>query len=192
MFSTANEAVAALKAGHGPSSGSWTYDNAGGEPVGRIVRWDQSDGTKDIRPVAKHADGWRIGGMFEPRPLYCLPELAKADRVFVVEGEKAAQAARSIGVVATTSSHGSKSASKTDWSPLAGKDCVILPDNDYAGLAYAEDVTTILAKLGPKPTVRVVELTKLPDGSPMRKGGDVADWIDAHGEAAEPTPCRPN
>jgi putative DNA primase/helicase len=80
--------------------------------------------------VARWGDKWIIGGMPEPRPLYGLPDLADIKRAYVAEGEKAADAARSIGLVATTSPHGSKSAEKADWSPLAGKEVVILPDND--------------------------------------------------------------
>ena len=50
-------------------------------------------------PSRSTADGWSIGGMPELRPLYGLPDLVDADRVFVVEGEKAAEAARSIGLL---------------------------------------------------------------------------------------------
>jgi len=110
-----------------------------------------------------------------PRPLYRLPELADALRVFVTEGEKAAEAARSVGLSATTSAHGSKSASKTDWTPLAGKECVLLPDNDDAGQRYASEVAAILATLTPTPVVRLVDLPDLPPG------GDMADFVAARG-----------
>src|SRR5262249_39259303 len=157
----------------------WTYHDAQTEPVGLVVRWDKPNG-KDIRPVAWHAGGWRIGAMPDPRPLYRLPELAAATRVIVCEGEKAADAARSLGFTATTSAGGSQAASKTDWRPLAGKEVWILPDNDPPGRKYAETVAGILAKLTPAPVVRVVELPDLPGG------GDIVDWIDTQGDAAEP------
>ncbi len=83
--------------------------NTEGKPVGVVVRWDRPGG-KDIRPVSRNGEGWIIGGMPGPRPLYRLPDLADAKRVYVCEGEKAADAARSIGLIATTSPHGSKSA----------------------------------------------------------------------------------
>ena len=135
-------------------------------------------------------DGWIVGGIPAPRPLYRLNQLVSADQVFITEGEKAADAALSIGLTATTSAHGSKSADKTDWTPLAGKECVILPDNDEAGAKYAQDVVASLTGLTPAAKVRVVELTELSGGSPMPKGGDVFDWIDAHGDAAEPDEIR--
>ena len=166
-YATAAEAVKSLECYQGKRSATWTYHNVDGEPIGMVLRWNKSDGKKDIRPIAKHADGWRVGGMPEPRPLYALHKLGSAERVYIVEGEKAADAAQSIGLTATTSPHGSKSAGKTDWSPLAGKECVILPDADDPGREYADKVTAILGKLSPAPSVRVVEITELPGGTPI-------------------------
>jgi hypothetical protein len=182
-FPTAKEAIAELERKHGKRSTPWTYHDAKGEPVGVVVRWDKPSG-KNIRPVAHLADGWRIGAMPEPRPLYGLPELAAANRIIITEGEKAADAARSLGFVATTSAGGSQAATKTEWRPLAGKEIWILPDNDPPGRKYADIVANILAKLTPAPVVRVVELPNLPEH------GDIADWINAHGDAAEPDAMR--
>jgi hypothetical protein len=169
-FPTAREAVAELERRHGKRSAAWTYHDARGDPVGVVVRWDKPGG-KDIRPVARRGDGWVIGGMPEPRPLYGLPDLARADRVYVTEGEPAADAARAIGLTATTSAHGSQSPEKTDWSPLAGKEVVSLPDNDSPGRKYTGTVGTILARLTPAPVVEVVELPGLPER------GDMADFV---------------
>jgi hypothetical protein len=102
----------------------------------------------------------------------------------VVEGEKVADAARSLGFVATTSAGGAQAAAKTDWRPLAGKEIWLMPDNDAPGRKFGDIVAGILAKLTPAPTIRVVVLPDLPDG------GDMADWIDAHGDAAEPKTMR--
>lgn len=182
-FPTANAAVAELERRHGKCSALWTYHDGQGEPVGVVVRWDRPQG-KDIRPVALHADGWRIGAMLDPRPLYGLPDLAAVRHVVVCEGEKASDAAESLGFAATTSAGGSQAASKTDWRPLAGKEVWILPDNDGPGRKYADTVAGVLAKLTPPPVVRIVELPNLPDE------GDIVDWIDAHGDAAEPDGMR--
>ncbi|MEO2031929.1 MAG: hypothetical protein ABGZ35_07570 [Planctomycetaceae bacterium] len=64
--------------------------------------------------------------MQEPWLLYRLPELIDAETVSVYEGEKAADAIVSIGLPATTSSQGSKSPEKTDWSPLNARHVVAL------------------------------------------------------------------
>jgi Protein of unknown function (DUF3987) len=180
-FPTANDALAALERMHGKCSMQWTYQDAHGKPVGVVVRWDKPDSKdKDFRPVARHGNAWRIGAMAVPRPLYQLPELTDARHVVVVEGEKAADAARSLGFTATTSAGGSQAAGKADWTLLAGKEVWILPDNDAPGRKYADAVAGILARLTPASVVRIVYLPDLP------KGGDIVDWIDAHGEAAEP------
>ena len=113
------------------------------------------------------------GGIPEPRPLYRLPDLANAEKIFITEGEKAADAAFEVGLVATTSAHGSKSADKTDWSPLAGKQCVILPDNDEPGSKYADAVASFLTNLTPPTAVKIVDLPDLP------AHGDIFDWLES-------------
>src|ERR1022692_1912389 len=91
-FPSAAEAVADLENRLGPRSAWWIYHDAEEHPVGVIVRWDKAGG-KDIRPVAKIGAGWVHVGMPTPRPLYRLPELLRSTGpVYVVEGEKAAEA----------------------------------------------------------------------------------------------------
>jgi hypothetical protein len=99
-------------------------------------------------------------------------------RVFIVEGEKAADAARAVGLLATTSPQGSKSAGKADWSPLSGRDVVILPDHDDAGERYADDVARLATAAGAK-SVRIVRLVELWAGMP--EGGDMADLVEHRG-----------
>ena len=182
-FRTANEAVAEWERQNGTRSALWTYHDTHGEPIGLVVRWDRPT-RKDFRPVSRHADGWRIVAMPAPRPLYGLPELAAANRVIVVEGEKAADAARAIGCTATTSAGGCSAGNKADWQPLAGKEVWILPDNDTPGRKYADTVAAILTTLNPPATVKIIALPDIPDA------GDIVDWIDAHGDAAEPRGMR--
>ncbi len=172
-------AVAALEAKHGPRAGLWTYHDADGNPVGQIVRWNLPDGKKKILPVSRHEDGWQTKGMKEPRPMYHLPSIKAAEVVIVCEGEKASDAAVGLGYVATTSPHGSASAAKADWQPLAGKQVVILPDNDEAGRKYAEQVAGIGTNLTPPAEVRIVELPDLAEGE------DVVEWIAAGGTAEQ-------
>jgi putative DNA primase/helicase len=173
-FATASEAVAELERRHGPRAAMWRYDNAEGNPVGIVVRWDVDGGGKTIRPVSRNGSGWIIGGMPTPRPLYKLLTIATADRVYVAEGEKSADALMRLGLVATTSPHGSKSASGADWSPLRGRDVVVMPDNDDAGERYAEDVVELALKAGAR-SVRIVHLVDRWEDLP--KGGDAADLI---------------
>jgi DNA primase len=105
--------------------------------------------------------------MPEPRPLYRLPDLASARLVVVTEGEKTADAARSIGFTATTSAGGSQAAMKTDWQPLAGKEVWIFPDNDRPGRKYADTVAGLCRAAGTS-EIRVLDLAEhaaaLPEG----------------------------
>ncbi|MGC1276399.1 MAG: DUF3987 domain-containing protein [Planctomycetaceae bacterium] len=196
-FPTAEAAQRAYEAKHGPVDRCWEYHDADGELVGLVLRWDTPQG-KEIRPAAKIDDGWRLTYPADPRPLYGLPDfLGSTGRVFVAEGEKASDALRSIGLTATTSPGGSKAAAKADWSPLAGRDVTILPDNDPAGRQYAETVAAILAALDPPTTVTVLDLPDLPD---LPETGDADDWLNGTdadgnwrhglGDAAEPDDLR--
>lgn len=171
-YATAADAIESLQRHRGAPSGCWNYENAAGETVGYTLRWEKPSGGKDILPLSRRADGWIVGAMPGPRPLYKLAKLADAERVYIVEGEKTVDAANSIGLVATTSAGGCQATGKADWRPLAGKECVILPDNDPPGRSYARAVAGILAKLTPPATCKIIELPgDLPDG------GDLADVL---------------
>lgn len=187
-YPTATAAVADLERRHGRRSAAWTYRDAGGEPVGVVVRWDGPEG-KSIRPVSLRRDrsGWSLGGMPKPRPLYALPELLASSpgrAIHVAEGEKAADAARACGLVATTSPHGALAAGKADWSPLRGRRVVVLPDNDAAGMTYAATVADLARAAGAVSVARV-ELAELwpdcPSCGPLPDGGDLADLLACRG-----------
>jgi len=172
-YETAKAAVAAYQRTLGKPTAVYEYEVAG-EVVGLVVRWSRPDGTKEIRPVSRHANGWRLEHMPTPRPLYQLSRLSAAasDRVYVVEGEKCEEAASGLGLLATTSPSGGNAAGKADWSPLAGRDVVILPDADKAGRQYADEVAEILLGLDPPAVVRIVDLAPH-----YGDGSDVADMI---------------
>ncbi len=152
---------------------SWTYNDTHGNPIMAVARYD-IPGDKTFRPFHPLPDGsWVCADPPGPLPLYRLPEVTKhTQTVFVVEGEKCVLALKTIRAVATTSAHGAKSPEKSDWTPLAGKPVVILPDHDAPGEGYAAAVLRILKGLNPRPLwVKVVRLPGLADGE------DVADWI---------------
>ena len=97
--------------------------------------------------------------------------------VAVLEGEKCADIATSLGLAhATTSAHGAKAPQLTDWSPLAGRQVAILGDEDEDGAEYASKVAAILAGLEPPAEVRIVRLPGLSDGE------DIEQWA-AHRRA---------
>jgi Protein of unknown function (DUF3987) len=170
--------------------GPWVYKDPDHFELMRVYRIDYSDPEtgeprKQFRPVYPDTAGWHVGDPSKDRlPLYHRDELATAGLVYVCEGEKCADLVRDLGLVATTSSHGAQSPGKTDWSPLAGKTVVILPDHDGAGEGYAAAVAGLLAGLDPRPTIKVLRL-------PLEgEGDDVEQWLDGRPDSWGPDECR--
>jgi RecA-family ATPase/5S rRNA maturation endonuclease (ribonuclease M5) len=159
--------------------GSWDYHNDKGVLVGRVIRLDSGKG-KQFRQVSLTDDGWAAVGMAGKRPLYNLQAVMDADQVVVCEGEKACDVVNRMGLVATTSSQGSKSAERTDWGPLRGKDVIFLPDNDTAGQMFVKQVQTILpaSTSWVQRDLSAFVLDLIP-------GGDAADVTDGQDDAAE-------
>jgi putative DNA primase/helicase len=149
------------------------YHDHDGAEVFRIDRCRRGGGKKFF--VTWHLDPsgkWQKGAPAGLLPLYRLPELAVNQHVYLVEGEKCTDLlTQNAGVCATTSAHGANAAYKTDWSPLAGHNVYILPDNDAAGEWYARDVASKLAQLSPRPSVRIVWLPGLAEGE------DCEQWL---------------
>jgi hypothetical protein len=162
----------------------WMYSDANGNDVGYVLRWDKPDG-KIIRPIALYDGSWRLAGMPTPRPLYALPGILyhKDAPVFIMEGEKAADAGWDCGLVSTTSAGGASAAHLTDWSPLRGRKVVILPDNDEAGERYAETVAQLCLAAGVT-DIRIIKLANYAKELPP--GGDLADIIDSPNRCALP------
>ncbi|MEQ1634149.1 MAG: DUF3987 domain-containing protein, partial [Planctomycetota bacterium] len=157
----------------GGKPASYDYFDAAGELVGRVYRFDLEGGVKHFRQGHCENGRWYAEAMPHPRPPYRLPELlrgAAAVPVFVVEGEKCADAVAELGFVATTSSQGAQSPHKTDWSHLEGRKVVIMPDQDEPGSRYAEKVLWLARQAGADAVV-VLHL----DG--LDESGDVVDWI---------------
>lgn len=143
----------------------------------RAVARYENGTAKTFRQLHREATGWTTGAAAGQWPLF--GKVPDNGVVFVGEGEKAVQAAESIGLPAVTSAGGCSSPAKTDWTPLAGREVVILPDADEPGEKYAAEVETILARLDPPARVRIVRLPDLPPS------GDLADFLDAR-DATEP------
>lgn len=148
------------------------YPDASGAPWMAEGRFEWGAGDKSYRPCHYTAEGWQTGDPPGMLPLYNLPLVIGAERILVLEGPKCAEIAIGLGYVATTSSHGAKSAHRTDWSALAGKDIVIIPDNDAPGEQYASVIASTLAGLDPAPRVK---LLRLPD---LSESEDIEQWRD--------------
>jgi hypothetical protein len=149
----------------------YLYDKQGAA-FAAVARYENG-AEKTFRQFHISGGKWLSGAPAGDWPLY-LGDGIGAGSVYIVEGEKAFNAALSIGLNATTSAGGSGAANKTDWRPLAGRDVVILPDNDNPGEKFAATVAGILFGLGC--TVRILRLPGLP------AAGDLVEYIEANPE----------
>lgn len=141
-----------------------------------VARYEGPKG-KTYRPWMRDERGWRQGSPKSGIPPYRIDDALLHDGpVFVVEGEKAVEEMKSVGLVAVTSAGGSGSPHKTDWKGLAGRTVIVLPDNDAPGERYAEKVLGLLKEAGAD-RVSIVR----PFGD--RPGFDVADLIAERMEA---------
>jgi hypothetical protein len=113
----------------GAPSATWHYRDADGRLLFLVARFDPPGERKQILPYTCGPDGWRWHAPPAPRPLYGLPDLAARphDPVLVVEGEKAADAARDLfpSHVVVTWPGGALAVGKADWSPLRGRRVII-------------------------------------------------------------------
>lgn len=151
---------------------TYMYSEAMRPEYAAVVRYDSASG-KTIRPFMHlTAGGWAIGDPSRWTP-YHADQATKYPRhtVVVCEGEKCADAATAIGLLAVTSAHGASAAANTDWAVLAGRNVVILPDADAPGERYATDVALTLHGLGCR--LKIVRLPGLQDH------GDIVDWLAA-------------
>ena len=142
---------------------TYTYLTAQGNVAYTKTRIDYDDGSKKF--YFEQPNGTKgLKGI--QRELYNLPAVITATRVYIVEGEKCADAVIKHGAVATTLDTGAKSPWYSHYDEyLKDKEIIIIPDNDNAGMNYAKKI------LQNVPTARIV---KLPD---LAEKGDIYDWL---------------
>ncbi|SCA63453.1 hypothetical protein SCG7086_AR_00230, partial [Chlamydiales bacterium SCGC AG-110-P3] len=120
---------------------------------------------------------WRLKGWSNGPTIYGLDQLSSdsSKRVLIMEGEKAADAAKEKygDLYACISwSGGCGAVSKVDWRQLEGRDVFIWPDNDEAGLKAGKDLAKSLIACGAD-KIRMVDPKDLSKDLP--KGWDLAD-----------------
>jgi predicted P-loop ATPase len=164
---------------YGKPSARWTYRNADGEVLGYVARYEPAGERKQIVPWTWNGERWGMGQWPSPRPLYGLQEIAERPgaAVLVVEGEKAADAARRFSgpYVAVTWPAGAMAADKADWTPLAGRKVLLWPDADEPGRKAMERVAQIIHERATE--VKVLDVSGQPDGWDAADA-DFACWDD--------------
>lgn len=172
----------------GKASAFWDYKTINNELIMRVCRFDRvtSEGerAKEYRPVVygtaklKKTGELRTGFHWRQlpnnRPLYGLELLAAfpvSAPVILVEGEKACDSARKLfaDYSCMTWSGGSKAIGKTDFSPLAGREVWLWPDNDEAGQQTIATLGKALDAAGVS-VFRVFDLSAFSQYSPALNG----------------------
>jgi len=153
----------------------WEYRSEDGDTLFTKRRYKTSDAkgkTYSIHRVDAH--GKRIAGLKDTRIVpYRLPELLDAKTagraIYLVEGEKAADALVSIGAIATTSHTGAGSWPQEITQYFAGANIVVIPDNDEPGRQYARRAIQNLLPVAK--SIRYLDLDL------MVEGDDAYEWV---------------
>lgn len=151
------------------------YRHPDGSTAFYVVRFEPPDKSdKDIRQISQAEGGYVCKGYAGKRPLLDVCNLDKSLPVVIVEGEKACEAARKIGLQATTWAGGSEAVGKTDWQSLKGFEVTIWPDRDKPGIEAAYRIGRILGEMAKSVTILPVEAEKM-------DGHDAADALQELG-----------
>lgn len=132
---------------------------------------------KTYKTLRVMPDGSRVGKLGDCRLVpYKLPELRQATAagrvVYITEGEKAADALGSLGVVATTSHAGAGGWNDDLNQYFKDANVVVVPDNDLVGWHYAQKVTEALIPFAK--SVRVLDLNL---SNPKE---DAYEWVNRY------------
>lgn len=160
----------------------WEYQDENRTTVFVKQRMKIGETGKTYRLYKVDPDGRRYPTLGDARIVpYKLPELLDAKSagriIYLVEGEKAANALMSIGVTATTAHTGAGSWPEAITEYFAGANVVILPDNDLPGWRYAQKA--VAAIWGIAKNVKVVDL-QLPNDKE-----DAWEFVHKYGKKRE-------
>ena len=154
----------------------WQYQDEDRQTVFVKQRYKVGETGKTYRLYKVDADGRRHSSLGDARIVpYNLPALLDAKtagrNIFLVEGEKAADAITSIGMIATTAHTGAGSWPEAITEYFAGAQVIILPDNDTPGWQYAHKAAQAILPIAK--SVKVVDLGL------QGQGDDAYEFIEA-------------
>ncbi|WP_375326523.1 AAA family ATPase [Candidatus Tisiphia endosymbiont of Nemotelus uliginosus] len=132
--------------------GIYYYRNKEKQLIGLTVRLvSTQDGSKQVLPVSYckneslHKEAWRLKGFSDNgyKPIYHLEKLADDSRtILIVEGEKTCDKAQELlpDYLVLSWLGGSNGSAKANWQQLRGREVVIWPDHDEAGVKAARTI----------------------------------------------------
>jgi len=153
-------------------AGSWDYGTF------TVLRFnlptpDGDKQRKEFRPIrqAPLGDegrmGWTWGYPAGPRPIYRKLEVdaASPELMTIHGGEKAADAAALMGLLATTNAGGEQAIDQTDWSPAARfQVAVVCIDADETGERFGRTLASKLLAQNPEQVVKILRVSNEPKG----------------------------
>lgn len=177
-------ALQPVKEGRGVVAARYSYTDEKGALLAQKTRWEKTVDGKRVKTFTwGHQEGnrWQPGrnGMAVP---YRLPELVKAETVFLCEGEKDADNLSIRGLAATCTPDGAGNGSKwrDTYTPyFTGKTVYILQDNDQIGKDFAQLEARKLFPVAKE--VKVLDLRELWPELPEK--GDISDVMEHMGAA---------
>jgi len=147
-------------------------------PRDPVAQYDYADETgkllfQTLRYKPKHfrvrrpdgEGGWIYNLDNVRRVLYQLPRLVKSNSCLIVEGEKDAETARDMRLLATCNAFGAGKWIAEYNEHFRGKHAYIIPDNDIQGESHARSVACSLV-----PIAKRVKIVRLPIGK------DLSEW----------------
>jgi len=154
-----------------------TYDylELNGKLIHQTVRYEPK-GFAQRRPDGNGGWIWNLKGITPV--LYRLQEVAKADTVLIVEGEKDVESIRRANwkITATTNPMGAEKWRENYNEYLRNKSIFIVPDNDEKGLNHAYNVAESVCRVAKE--VRVVKFPRELNGKSVK---DITNFIEAGG-----------
>ena len=130
----------------------YDYCNVLGKKLYASVRYDYPDGSKEFRMATFNGNTPILGlkGDIERVP-YMLDEFEFQNEIWWAEGEKCAEALTEFGIFCTCIAGGSKAKTDDVIKHFAGKNVVLLPDNDDTGrefmLSISEKLSDVAASI---------------------------------------------
>lgn len=152
----------------GTPDATYEYFDADGTHLFTKEKFVHADGRKSFNVEYQTADKRQV--------LFNLPDVAKANCVVVFEGEKDALMGEHLQLVDvaayTTAPNGATSNWQSFAPALAGKEVILVPDNDDAGKKYVENLSTYAH------TFKSFRVVLLPDK-------DLTEWVEKSDGSAE-------
>jgi DNA primase len=142
--------------------------------VFQVVRFEPK-GFAQRRPNGRDGWVWNLKGIVPV--LYRFPEVLKAPKVIICEGEKDVNNLMELGFTATTCPMGVRKWKDEYNDFLKGKYIALPPDNDNEGREHMTQVAISL-----NGTAKILKWIDLPD---LPSKGDVSDWIAKYDDKAD-------